>query len=159
MIGNEMVRNISNIHDPGLNGGMLADINKIDWVELGEGVKFKLLRYCDVTGNWVLYVQLQPGVKFGRHQHISPAEFFVTKGLLTFETGEAGPGVYGYESIGEIHEEAAGLEVTEFIYFGHGPVSFIDKDDKVQFIADLAFYKNAWEGNLPNDIVDHAAKG
>ena len=158
MIGNEMVRNISNIHDQGLNGGMLADINKIDWVELGEGVKFKLLRYCDVTGNWVLYVQLQPGVKFGRHQHFSPAEF-LTKGLLTFETGEAGPGVYGYESIGEIHEEAAGLEVTEFIYFGHGPVSFIDKDDKVQFIADLALYKNAWEGNLPNDIVDHAAKG
>ena len=154
-----MARNISKIHDPGVQGGMLADINKIDWVELGEGVKFKLLRYCDVTGDWVLYVQLQPGVKFGRHQHISPAEFFVTKGLLTFETGEAGPGVYGYESIGEIHEEAAGLEVTEFIYFGHGPVSFIDTDDQVQFIADLAFYKNAWEGNLPNDIVDNAAKG
>ena len=68
-----MDRNISKIHDPGVQGGMLADINKIDWVELGEGVKFKLLRYCDVTGDWVLYVQLQPGVKFGRHQHISPA--------------------------------------------------------------------------------------
>ena len=98
-------------------------------------------------------------MKFGRHQHISPAEFFVTKGLLTFETGEAGPGVYGYESIGEIHEEAAGLEVTEFIYFGHVPVSFIVKDGQVQFIADLAFYKKAWEGNLSNDIIDHATKG
>lgn len=49
-----MNRNISKIHDPGVQGGMLADINKIDWVELGEGVKFKLLRYCDVTGDWVL---------------------------------------------------------------------------------------------------------
>ena len=55
-----MNRNISKIHDPGVQGGMLADINKIDWVELGEGVKFKLLRYCDVTGNWVLTSSYNP---------------------------------------------------------------------------------------------------
>ena len=66
---------------------MLADINKIDWIELGEGVNFKLIRYCDVTGDQVLYVQLQPGVKFGLNQYVSPVEIFVTKGLLTFETG------------------------------------------------------------------------
>jgi len=49
--------------------------------------------------------------------------------------------------------------VTEFIYFGHGPVSFIDKDYQVQFIADLVFYEKAWENNPPNDIVDLATKG
>ena len=141
-------------HDPGKRGGTLADINVIPWVTLGDGVKFKLLRYCDVTGDWVLYVQLQPGVKFGRHKHITPAEFFITKGELVFERGSARPGVYGYEEIGEIHEEASGAEETEFLYFGHGPVAFIDKDDKLLFLADLEFYKDAAAGKLAHNIVD-----
>lgn len=150
-----MYRSANKDHDPGVRGGMLADINQIEWASLGEGVKFKLLRYCEVTGDWVLYVQLQPGVKFGRHKHITPAEFFITRGTLTFERGSAGQGVYGFEEIGEIHEEASGEEVTEFLYMGHGPVSFIDKDDKLLFIADLEFYKQAWEGNLPENIIDN----
>jgi hypothetical protein len=141
-------------HDPGVRGAMLADINQIDWVPLAEGVKFKLLRYCEVTGDWVLYVQLQPGVKFARHKHITPAEFFITKGVLKFERGEAGAGVYGYEEIGEIHEEAGGDEVTEFLYFGHGPVSYLDENDNTLFIGDLAFFKSAWEGDVPENIVD-----
>ncbi|KGE03712.1 cupin domain-containing protein [Pseudohaliea rubra] len=141
-------------HNPGVRGAMLADINQIDWVTLAEGVKFKLLRYCEVTGDWVLYVQLQPGVKFTRHKHITPAEFFITKGVLKFERGEAGAGVYGYEEIGEIHEEAGGDEVTEFLYIGHGPVSYLDENDNTLFIGDLAFFKSAWEGNVPENIVD-----
>lgn len=141
-------------HNPGVRGGMLADINKIDWITLGEGARFKLLRYCDVTGDWVLYVHLMPRVKFGRHKHISPAEFFITKGELIFERGSARAGVYGYEEIGEIHEEAGGATETEFLYFGHGPVTFIDENDKLLFVADLEFYKNAWNGKLPEDIVD-----
>jgi len=141
-------------HDPGVRGAMLADINKIEWASMGEGVKFKLLRYCEVTGDWVLYVQLQPGVKFGRHKHITPAEFFILKGELVFERGSATAGVYGYEEIGEIHEEAGGAEVCEFLYFGHGPVAFIDENDQPKFIADVHFYKSAWEGNMPNDVVD-----
>ncbi len=84
-----MYRTASADHDPGARGAMLADINQLDWVELAPGVKFKLLRYCDVTGDWVLYVQLQPGVKFGRHKHITPAEFFITKGELRVERGSA----------------------------------------------------------------------
>ena len=107
-----------------------------------------------VTGDWVLYVQLQPGVKFGRHQHITPAEFFILKGELRFERGSATAGVYGYEEIGEIHEEAAGGSETEFLYFGHGPVAFIDAADKVQFIAGLEFYKRAWQGDVPASILE-----
>jgi anti-sigma factor ChrR (cupin superfamily) len=145
----------ANNHNPGQRGGTLADINTIPWVTLGEGVKFKLLRYCEVTGDWVLYVQLQPGVKFGRHKHITPAEFFITKGELVFERGSARAGVYGYEEIGEIHEEACGMEETEFLYTGHGPVAFIDKDDKFLFLADLEFYKNAAAGNLAHNIMDN----
>lgn len=149
-----MYRAPSGDHDPGVRGAMLADINQIDWVPLAEGVKFKLLRYCEVTGDWVLYVQLQPGVKFTRHKHITPAEFFITKGVLKFERGEAGAGVYGYEEIGEIHEEAGGDEVTEFLYIGHGPVSYLDENDNTLFIGDLAFFKSAWEGVVPENIVD-----
>jgi anti-sigma factor ChrR (cupin superfamily) len=151
-----MNRAPSDDHDPGIRGAMLADVNTIAWRALGDGVKFKLLRYCDVTGDWVLYVQLQPGVKFGRHQHITPAEFFITKGELLFERGSAKAGVYGYEEIGEIHEEAAGGTETEFLYFGHGPVSFLDADGKVQFIAGLEFYKRAWKGEVAESLVEKA---
>ncbi|EED36742.1 conserved hypothetical protein [Luminiphilus syltensis NOR5-1B] len=149
-----MYREATENHDPGVRGAMLADINKIDWVDLAEGVKFKLLRYCEVTGDWVLYVQLQPGVKFARHKHITPAEFFIIKGVLKFERGQAGAGVYGYEEIGEIHEEAGGDEITEFLYMGHGPVSYLDENDKTLFIGDLAFFKSAWEGEVPENIID-----
>ena len=151
-----MMRSVNAEHNPGVRGAMLADINRIDWVTLGEGVRFKLLRYCEVTGDWVLYVQLDAGVKFARHKHITPAEFFITKGTLKFERGSAGVGVYGYEEIGEIHEEASGDEGTEFLYFGHGPVSFIDEDDNPLFIGDLEFFKRAWDGDLPENIVDEA---
>lgn len=146
-------RSTSGPHDPTVRGAMLADTNTIPWVELAEGVKFQLLRYCDVTGDWVLYVQLQPGVRFTRHQHITPAEFFITKGVLEFEGGAASAGVYGYEQIGEIHEEAGGDVVTEFLYIGHGPVSYIDADDNLLFIADGEFFKQAWEGRVPRNVV------
>lgn len=152
-----MYREASADHNPGIRGAMLADINQIDWMPMGEGVRFKLLRYCEVTGDWVLYVQMQPGVKFGRHKHITPAEFFITKGELRFERGSARAGVYGYEEIGEIHEEACGGEETEFLYLGHGPVSFIDKNDELQFIADLSFYKKLWEGSQTQNIVEDMA--
>ncbi len=147
-------RSVERVHNPGTRGAMLADVNLIEWQALGEGVKFKLLRYCEVTGDWVLYVQLQPNVKFGRHQHITPAEFFIIKGELVFEGGSARAGVYGYEEIGEIHEEASGVTETEFLYFGHGPVSFIDADDRLLFLADLKFYKDAWNGELTENIIE-----
>lgn len=147
-------RSTNSDHDPGTRGAMLADVNKIEWQSLGEGVKFKLLRYCKVTGDWVLYVQLQPNVKFGRHKHVTPAEFFILKGELVFEGGAARAGVYGYEEIGEIHEEASGTEETEFLYFGHGPVTFIDENDKLLFVADLEFYKDAWEGKQTESILE-----
>ena len=149
-----MYRAPNKTHDPGVRGAMLADINRIEWKPLGEGVQFKLLRTCDVTGDWVLYVQLAPGTKFGRHQHITPAEFFITKGELVFEGGSATAGVYGYEQVGEIHEEAAGATETEFLYFGHGPVSFIDQKNQVQFVAGIEFYKDAWKGQVPANIVE-----
>lgn len=147
-------RSTGTTHDPGTRGGMLADSSTIEWRSLGEGVKFKLLRYCEVTGDWVLYVQLQPNVKFGRHKHVTPAEFFILKGELVFEGGAARAGVYGYEEIGEIHEEASGTEETEFLYFGHGPVTFLDENDQLLFIADLEFYKNAWEGKPTESILE-----
>lgn len=141
-------------HEPGRPGAMLVDIHRVEWQTLGDGVKFKLVRYCEVTGDWVLFVQLQPNVKFGRHKHVTPAEFFVTKGELVFEGGSARAGVYGYEEIGEIHEEASGAEETEFLYFGHGPVAFIDENDGLLFLADLKFYKDAWNGDLAESILE-----
>ncbi len=147
-------RRVGAQHDPGQRGAMLVDLNRLEWQSLGEGVKFKLLRYCEVTGDWVLYVQLQPHVRFGRHRHVTPAEFFVLKGELVFEGGSARAGVYGYEEIGEIHEEASGTEETEFLYFGHGPVAFIDDEDGLLFLADLEFYRDAWEGKETASILD-----
>jgi hypothetical protein len=151
-----MLRTTDN-HDPGRPGPLLADIPSIPWADLGEGARFKLLRYSEVTGDWVLFVQLAPGTKFGRHRHISPAEFYITKGELVFEQGSAKAGTYGYEVYGEIHEEAAGVSETEFLYFGHGPVTFIDENDQVQFVVDLDFYRRAWKGDLTDGVVDEEA--
>lgn len=48
----------------------------------------------------------------------------------------------------------AGATETESLHFGHGPVAFIDANDKVQFIAGLESYERAWAGAVTETLVE-----
>ncbi len=140
-------------HDPAKRGGLLADTRGLPWHSLGEGIAFQLLRYCDVTGQWALYVRMAPGSRILTHRHLSSGEFFVTRGELIYDAGSAPAGVYGYEALGEVHSEARAEVETEYLFLGHGAVAFTGEDDKIDFILDAAFLKNLAEGQHMQSVT------
>ena len=50
-------------------GDIIKNTNKMDWTEVGGGSRFKVLRACLKTGDWTLYVQMDPGAAFQAHRH------------------------------------------------------------------------------------------
>lgn len=140
-------------HDPGKQGALLADTRSLPWYSLGEGISFQLLRFCEVTGRWALFVRMQPGSRILPHKHLSSGEFFVTKGELLYDVGSAPAGVYGYEAIGEIHEVARAEVETEYLFLGHGPVAYPDDRGGIAYVLDYEFLKSVADGNVKANVT------
>ena len=45
-------------------GDLLANIHELEWLDVGGGTQFKILRICEKTGQWALYVHMEPGARF-----------------------------------------------------------------------------------------------
>ena len=73
-------------------GDILANINEMEWLDVGGGSYFKVLRLCEKTGQWVLYVRMEPGARFQPHRHEGWGQFFITKGELIYDVGSAPAG-------------------------------------------------------------------
>ena len=41
-------------------GDILANIHELEWLDVGGGTQFKVLRICEKTGQWALYVHMEP---------------------------------------------------------------------------------------------------
>ena len=80
-------------------GDILANINSMEWLDVGGGTSFKVLRACAKTGGWALYVKMTLGATFQPHRHQGTGEFFITKGELLYDVGSAAVGTYGFEPI------------------------------------------------------------
>ena len=93
-------------------GDIIKDTNKMDWIEVGGGSRFKVLRACLKTGDWTLYVQMDPGAAFQAHRHQGSGEFFITKGELIYDIGKAPAGTYGFEPVYAEHFDAKCEELT-----------------------------------------------
>ena len=141
---------------PGTDGPVLTDTNRAPWHELGEGIEAQVLRYSPTTGEFALFVRMQPGSRIAPHKHLSAGEFFVTKGELIYDVGRAPAGVYGYEALGEVHEEARAEVETEYLFLGRGAVAFIGTDGGVEFVVDWESYRDLVEGGEVNSITDAA---
>ena len=50
-------------------GDLLANIHELEWLDVGGGTQFKILRICEKTGQWALYVHMDPGARFQAHRH------------------------------------------------------------------------------------------
>ena len=62
------------------HGDILADTTVMDWLDVGGGTHFQVLRLCEQTGQWALYVHMAPGARFQAHRHEGTGQFFVTQG-------------------------------------------------------------------------------
>lgn len=138
--------------NPGALGDILQNTNTLPWYDLGGGTKFQLLRYSEVTGDFVLYVNMQPGAEFASHKHLSNGEYFVTKGELIYDVGSAPAGTYGYEPIGSVHNIAGCKIETEMLFIGRGAVAFTDDEGGIRFILNHEFLRdisrNVATGNI-----------
>lgn len=141
----------------GEDGPVLADTRQLPWLSLGEGIDVKVLRYSSVTGEWALYVRMQPGARITPHKHLSAGEFFVTKGELLYDVGSAPVGHYGYEAIGEIHNEARAEVETEYLFLGRGAVAYPAADGRIDFVLDVDFLRELVKGRLQSSVTERAA--
>ncbi|MBS7670048.1 cupin domain-containing protein [Croceicoccus gelatinilyticus] len=149
-------------HNPGKLGDLIVNINDCNEVELGTGTTIRLLRYSEETGDWVLWVKMEPGATFAPHWHLGHGQYFVTKGELIYDVGSAPEGTYGYEPIGSRHNEARCEQVTEYLFMGHGAVAFLDDDGEIRFILNHEFLRDVAKGdvvsNVANEGLEEAAE-
>lgn len=145
------------VENLGEDGPVLADTRALPWLALGDGIEVKVLRYSSVTGEWALYVRMQPGSRITPHKHLSAGEFFVTKGELLYDVGSAPVGYYGYEALGEVHSEARAEVETEYLFLGRGAVAYPSADGRIDFVLDVDFLRELVEGRLQNSVTERAA--
>ena len=134
------------------DGDLPADIHAIDWLDVGGGTKFKVLRLCEHTGQWALYVNMAPGARFQAHRHEGTGQFFVTKGKLIYDAGTAGPGTYGFEPVFAVHVDAHCEEETEMLFLGQGAVTYLDAHGNVDYVFNVKMLKEAMKGLQQLDI-------
>ncbi len=139
-------------HDASNTGDLIVAIKDVPAVELGTGTTIRLLRYSEETGDWVLWVHMQPGATFAPHWHLGHAQYYVTKGELIYDVGSAPAGTYGYEPIGSRHNEAHCVEETEYIFMGHGAVAYTDEENNIRFILNHEFLRDVASGKQMQDI-------
>jgi anti-sigma factor ChrR (cupin superfamily) len=144
-------------HDAGKSGDLIVNIADARAHELGQGTSIRLLRYSEETGDWVLWVSMQPGATFAPHWHLGHGQYFVTKGELIYDVGSAPAGTYGYEPIGSRHSEARCEVPTEYLFMGHGAVAFTDEAGEVRFILNHEFLRDLAAGASKADISRAAA--
>ena len=116
------------------HGDILADTTVMDWLDVGGGTHFQVLRLCEQTGQWALYVHMAPGARFQAHRHEGTGQFFVTKGELIYDAGRAKPGTYGFEPIFGTHVDAHCVEETEMLFLGEGAVTYFKEDGSVDYV-------------------------
>ena len=133
-------------------GDILVDTKQLDWLDVGGGTYFKILRACVKTGEWALYVKMDPGAKFQPHRHQGSGQFFITKGELIYDVGKADMGTYGFEPIFAEHFEAGCNEETEMLFIGNGAVTYFKDDKSVDYVFDAETLINLQKGAAKLDI-------
>ena len=150
-----MTLKLEKISDAEINsnaGDIIIDTNKMEWIEVGGGSRFKVLRACLKTGDWTLYVQMDPGAAFQAHRHQGSGEFFITKGELIYDIGKAPAGTYGFEPVYAEHFDAKCEELTEMYFSGRGSVTYFDKDKNIDWILDSEWLHKVSLGEVELDV-------
>ena len=133
-------------------GDILVDTTKTEWVDGGGGSKFQILRTCNKTGEWVLYVNMQPGAGFQAHRHEGTGQFFITKGELIYDVGRAGVGTYGFEPVFAEHFRARCEVETEFLNIGQGAVTYYKEDGSIDYVLNAMDFMKLGEREIEVDV-------
>ena len=134
-------------------GDILANVNELDWLDVGGGTQFKVLRICEKTGQWALYVHMDPGAHFQAHRHEGTGQFFILSGELIYDVGSAPAGTYGFEPVFAEHRHAHCLVETEMLFLGDGAVTYFTPEGKIDYVFNAMSLKAAQEGAAQLNIA------
>jgi anti-sigma factor ChrR (cupin superfamily) len=127
--------------------------DEMAWSSLGEGAKFKLLRYSPESGVWVILLHIDAGGTFQPHRHHGAGDFFMTMGSMSYTDKVATAGDYGYEAMGAFHEATHVTEESELLFIGYGPLSFFDEAGNISFILDGEMLSSIVSGEYEKSIT------
>jgi len=133
-------------------GDILANIHQLDWLDVGGGTQFKVLRLCEKTGQWALYVHMDPGARFQAHRHEGTGQFFVLSGELIYDVGTAPAGTYGFEPVFAEHRDAHCVVETEMLFLGEGAVTYFTPEGDIDYVFNAKSLLAAQEGTAQLDI-------
>ena len=89
--------------------------NEGEWVDLGDGVRIKLLHMDNATGLATSIVKMPPGASLPRHRHRGLEQFFILEGDCYVHGEKLGPGDYHWAETGSIHEDTYTVGGTTFL--------------------------------------------
>ena len=137
-------------------GDLLANIHELAWLDVGGGTQFKILRICEKTGQWALYVHMDPGARFQAHRHEGTGQFFILSGELIYDVGIAPAGTYGFEPVFAEHSDAHCVVETEMLFLGEGAVTYFTAEGEVDYVFNAMTLKAAQDGAAQLDIAGDA---
>lgn len=132
-----------------------VQMDAVDWAPFPEGlcsgpIRWKLLHVSPEMGAWTAIFDCPAGSSFGKHIHMGPGEYFLTKGRMHVRGGSVEGGAtavapgYGYEECNAQHDHTEFPEDSEFYMTFLGPLNFIDDDGNTIALVGWQQVYEAW---------------
>jgi quercetin dioxygenase-like cupin family protein len=93
------------------------------WVESDPGQTWSKLLWADPDGGgWASLLKWKKGYVGAPHVHLADAHFLMLTGRIQVRDAVYGPGDYGYEPAGAVHEATSALEDSIYFFISNGRV-------------------------------------
>ena len=122
---------------------VIVPAGDLPWVNLIDGVDFKMINWDQASGYYVLLLKLAAGTAIPRHKHITPSEYYVLKGRMEYRAGAVTADTWGLEPAGAVHDNTTWTQQSIVLYRS-GPTLSLDENDNVLAVYDGAAYYAVW---------------
>lgn len=123
------------------------------WVDAGDGVQLKVVRYDRMAGTWVIRNRFQPGSRLQIHRHTGPVDGFTLAGRWHYLEYDfySTAGSYIYEPANSVHtldvpQDNSG--VTDVLFIIEGALLNLDPEGAVESVTDGEGVLEAYYGLL-----------
>jgi len=103
----------------------LAGAADKQWVETHPGMAWLKQLWADPeTEKSASLIRWTKGYTAPPHVHLHDAHFIMLSGRIAVRDVEYGPGDYGYEPAGAVHDATTTLEDCVYFFISNGPIRF-----------------------------------
>jgi hypothetical protein len=109
----------------------LVDTAALAKARVSPMLEVQMLHWDPAGGSYSIMMHYKAGAVAGPHRHLAPAEFYVVSGLMEYEAGTAGPGFWGVEPNGAVHQATRFPEDTVLLFRCAGATARLDAEGNV----------------------------